>query len=83
MAQSTKNNKMKESNDVNVSVSSNRESTSSIQEIIQSKKRQLLMDSSQDEMDEEDDIGNYSLQRQQTRKRKTSEDTEDLEDSKK
>jgi hypothetical protein len=74
---------MKESNDVNVSVSSNRESTSSIQEIIQSKKRQLLMDSSQDEMDEEDDIGNYSLQRQQSRKRKTSEDTEDLEDSKK
>jgi len=74
---------MKESNDVNVSVSSNRESTSSIQEIIQSKKRQLLMDSSQDEMDEEDEIGNYSLQRQQTRKRKTSEDTEDLEDSKK
>jgi len=54
---------MKESNDVNVSVSSNRESTSSIQEIIQSKKRQLLMDSSQDEMDEEDEIGNYSLQR--------------------
>ena len=83
MAQSTKNNKMKESNDVNVSVSSNRESTSSIQEIIQSKKRQLLMDSSQDEMDEEDEIGNYSLQRQQSRKRKTSEDTEDLEDSKK
>jgi hypothetical protein len=74
---------MKESNDVNVSVSSNRESTSSIQEIIQSKKRQLLMDSSQDEMDEEDEIGNYSLQRQQSRKRKTSEDTEDLEDSKK
>ena len=74
---------MKESNDVNVSVSSNRESTSSIQEIIQSKKRQLLMDSSQDEMDEEDEIGNYALQRQQTRKRKTSEDTEDLEDSKK
>ena len=74
---------MKESNDVNVSVSSNRESTSSIQEIIQSKKRQLLMDSSQDEMDEEDEIGNYSLQRQQPRKRKTSEDTEDLEDSKK
>ena len=83
MAQSTKNNKMKESNDVNVSVTSNRESTSSIQEIIQSKKRQLLMDSSQDEMDEEDEIGNYSLQRQQSRKRKTSEDTEDLEDSKK
>ena len=74
---------MKESNDVNVSISSNRESTSSIQEIIQSKKRQLLMDSSQDEMDEEDEIGNYSLQRQQSRKRKTSEDTEDLEDSKK
>jgi hypothetical protein len=74
---------MKESNDVNVSVTSNRESTSSIQEIIQSKKRQLLMDSSQDEMDEEDEIGNYSLQRQQSRKRKTSEDTEDLEDSKK
>ena len=74
---------MKESNDVYVSVTSNRESTSSIQEIIQSKKRQLLMDSSQDEMDEEDEIGNYSLQRQQSRKRKTSEDTEDLEDSKK
>ena len=74
---------MKESNDVNVTVTSNRESTSSIQEIIQSKKRQLLMDSSQDEMDEEDEIGNYSLQRQQSRKRKTSEDTEDLEDSKK
>jgi hypothetical protein len=74
---------MKESNDVNVTETSNRESTSSIQEIIQSKKRQLLMDSSQDEMDEEDEIGNYSLQRQQSRKRKTSEDTEDLEDSKK
>ena len=51
----------------------------SVKDVIQNRKRQLLIDNSQDELDEEDEIGNMSIQRQQ-RKRKTSEDTEDLED---
>lgn len=39
--------------------------TNSVKDVIQSKKRQLLLDSSQDELDDEDEIGNFSIQRQQ------------------
>lgn len=52
-------------NSIASSRSNEETTTNSVKDVIQSKKRQLLLDSSQDELDDEDEIGNFSIQRQQ------------------